>query len=524
MRRRVGRAGVCERLAWAWLCLAPLACAQPSAAPTSKAVADECRPLDAGRAKRKFLASRVVAPLKESWQRAQGGRDASKRLLPARLAGWPERVLAERSALPADDEAFLLRLAHDTWMGIAAFTDREHGLPVDHVRLCGGSLDPADAEIGDYASGTTIGLHLAAIAGAFDLGLVAREEALARIRRALESLARMETHAGFFFNYYDTTTLERTSSFVSFVDAAWLSAGLILVRQSFPELYASASAFLDREDYGFFYDAKRRLMLHGFTVKRGRAKPARFHYGTLYTEARLGALLAIGRGEAPESLWFAMRRTPPPSLAWQRQPPQRRRAKEVRGHRFFGGVYRWREHAYVPSWGGSMFEALMPLLLLDERALAPRSLGRNDAVHVLVQRRFATEELGWPVWGLSPSAQPRALDYGEYGVPALGIVGYRPLVVTPHAAALALLVEPKEATANLRRLAERYDLYGEYGFYDAVDPATGEVAHAYLALDQSMTFLALVNHLRDGVLQRRFAADPAVAPALPMLAAEDFFD
>ena len=69
-----------------------------------------------------------------------------------------------------------------------------------------------------------------------------------------------------------------------------------------------------------------------------------------------------------------------------------------------------------------------------------------------------------------------------------------------------------------------YPIYGEYGLYDSVNPHTGEVGTAYLALDQSMLFLALANHLREGVIQRRFAADPIAAAALPLLEAEDFFD
>jgi len=59
---------------------------------------------------------------------------------------------------------------------------------------------------------------------------VTRDEALARIRAVLGALGRLETHEGFFFNYYDTTSLERTSNFVSFVDSAWLTAGLLVVR------------------------------------------------------------------------------------------------------------------------------------------------------------------------------------------------------------------------------------------------------------------------------------------------------
>ncbi|MBK8182645.1 MAG: hypothetical protein IPK63_06935 [Candidatus Competibacteraceae bacterium] len=130
----------------------------------------------------------------------------------------------------------------------------------------------------------------------------------------------------------------------------------------------------------------------------------------------------------------------------------------------------------------------------------------------------------YPVWGLSPSSTPAGDGYGEYGVRLLGALGYRAGAVTPHAAALALLTEPAAATANLRQLAERYPLYGDFGFYDAVDPRTGQVARNYLALDQSMILIALANHLRDGVIQKYFAADPIIQSVLPLLSQERFFD
>ena len=106
----------------------------------------------------------------------------------------------------------------------------------------------------------------------------------------------------------------------------------------------------------------------------------------------------------------------------------------------------------------------------------------------------------------------------------LGSLGYPAGPVTPHASALALGVVPQAALANLRRLAARYDVYGEFGFYDAVDPRTGRVAYKYLTLDQSMIFLALANHLTGHAVQRRFASDPIAQRVLPLLGAEDFFD
>ncbi|MCB1780698.1 MAG: hypothetical protein KDJ34_11545, partial [Candidatus Competibacteraceae bacterium] len=114
--------------------------------------------------------------------------------------------------------------------------------------------------------------------------------------------------------------------------------------------------------------------------------------------------------------------------------------------------------------------------------------------------------------------------YSEFGARILGVRGYQAGVVTPHAAALALLADPAAATANLRQLAERYPVYGDFGFYDAVDPETGQVAYNYLALDQSMILIAVANHLRNGVIQRYFAADPIIQRVLPFLGTERFFD
>jgi hypothetical protein len=118
---------------------------------------------------------------------------------------------------------------------------------------------------------------------------------------------------------------------------------------------------------------------------------------------------------------------------------------------------------------------------------------------------------------MSPAASPAAPHYAEYGVPALGLRGYPAEAVAPYASALALALEPGPATANLRALAERYPVYGEFGFHDSVDPRTGRVAPAWLVLDQAMLFLAVANHLGDGCVRRRFAADPVARRALALV-------
>jgi hypothetical protein len=463
----------------------------------------------------------VRAEKKQAWVRSIGGSKIAKAKIKARLRGWPSRLLVPRAELPSNEREFLQRLARDTWRGLDALADKETGLPLDHVRFRKASTDPAKAKIGDYTSTTNIGLYMLALAAARELELLSEPDAIGRLTTLLGTVERLASYKGFLFNFYDTISLERTSNFVSFVDSAWLTAGLMVTRVAFPSLRERCTALIEREDYDVFFDEAEQLMSHGYYVHLDT--PSEYHYGLLYTEARVGSLIAIGKGDVPEEHWFRMMRALPAGCGWQRMRPSEARAKQVRGHEVVVGYYEWEGLKYVPSWGGSMFEALMPTLVIDENRFAPYSLARNNDAHARIQRRYAVEKLGYPVWGISPSASPGD-GYGEYGVEILGSLGYPAGVVTPHASALALEVMPAAAAANLRALATRYPLYGEYGFYDAVDPLSGKAAHAYLALDQSMLLVALANYLKDGCIQKYFASDPIAGRALPLLSAESFFD
>jgi hypothetical protein len=468
-------------------------------------------------------AERVVAARKRQWEASFGGEIAARPQVRARMVGLPHRVLVDLAQLPefsGSDEAFLRRLATDTWRGLAELTDRSNGLPIDNVRLpqAPGSAD--EPLVGDYASVTDIGLYLACVVAASDLHLIEHADAVERIAKVLQTLAGLETSHGFFFNFYDTTSLERTSNFLSFVDSAWLTAGLILVRSAFEELAEPATRLIDQQDFAFLYDEGDGLFHHGYWVQR--QAPSIFHYGVFYSEARLAALVAIGKGDVPRDAWNHMVRIPPPMCDRVGPQPTAVVVREANGSTPASGYYEWKGFRYVPSWGGSMFEALMPTLLIDEPSLAPKSLGRNDLVQARVQRQHALHDLGYPVWGASPCAVPGRGGYGEYGVPALGARGYPTDVVTPHASALALAVMPGEAVANLRELARRFPIYGPYGFYDAVNPRTGDVAYTYLTLDQAMTFLALANRLDDGIVRKRFASDAVFADIPSLLSSEEF--
>jgi hypothetical protein len=191
----------------------------------------------------------------------------------------------------------------------------------------------------------------------------------------------------------------------------------------------------------------------------------------------------------------------------------------------FQGYYEYQGRKFVPSWGGSLFEFLMPTLVLDEKKLAKSGLGRNDKIAAEIQRDYALKEKGYPVWGISPAAMlnGRKWRYVEYGVKALGVKGYPDhQVVSPHVSFLALDVLPKDAVSNIRKLLE-YDLYGEYGFFDAFDLRSGKAVPQYLALDQGMTLVALCNYLQKGFIQKAFQKDPIAKNAEELLSKENFF-
>lgn len=459
-------------------------------------------------------------PRKEAWSAAAGSTAKARERKRERLAGWPQRMLVPRSEIPSEDEEFLRRLARDTWRGLDALRDRAHDLPLDTISF-GEPSSPEAVRIGDYTNVTNVGLYLIAIVAAQELDFLPRSDAMRRADDVVHTLHKLESHRGFFFNYYDTTTLERSSNFVSFVDSAWLTAGLMVVRSAFPGLAGHIAPLINRTDYAFFYDAARGLMSHGFFVHLG--VPSEYHYGLLYSESRLGSLIAIGKSDVPAEHWFRMQRVLPAACEWQTQTPHVNARRKMYGHTVVEGQYEWGGVHYVPSWGGSMFEALMPALVVDEQRHAPASLGANDLAHAVVQRRWSIDTAHFPVWGISPSRNLLG-GYGEYGVPVLGARGYEAGAVTPYAAALALAVTPAEAIANLRRMVELYDMYGEYGLYDSVDPKSGRVARAYLALDQAMTFIALANFLKPHCIQNHFASDPIAQRALPLLRDERFFE
>jgi hypothetical protein len=171
--------------------------------------------------------------------------------------------------------------------------------------------------------------------------------------------------------------------------------------------------------------------------------------------------------------------------------------------------------------------------VVPETTWGLRSFGLADVRTAQIQASYATQQLGLPVWGLSPSSTADDTgNYGVFGVEGQSLpVGQRLAIcstcasettVTPHASFIALDVIPQQAYANIQQLRSLYpDSYSsDGGFYDAVNPTSGSVGHRRLVLDQSMIMAALDNALNHRAIQRYFASDPVSWAAKLYLSSE----
>ena len=243
-----------------------------------------------------------------------------------------------------------------------------------------------------------------------------------------------------------------------------------------------------RLEYDFLFDKARHLLAIGYHVGEGRRDSG--YYDLLASEARVSSFVGIAQGKLPQENWFALGRL----LTTAGGKP------------------------ILLSWSGSMFEYLMPLLVMPtyEDTLL------DQTCHAAVERQIEYGRKRGVPWGISESGYNMVdvrlnYQYRAFGVPELGLKRglAEELVVAPYASALALMVAPKEACLNLQRLAEE-GLEGKWGFYEAIDytPSrvplgqSSAVVRSYMAHHQGMSFLALAYSLLGRPMQERFESDP----------------
>ncbi|MCK0208665.1 glycosyl transferase [Starkeya koreensis] len=273
-------------------------------------------------------------------------------------------------------------------------------------------------------------------------------------------------------------------------DRLQLLAAPVATRDRLTALADTARTMAMEMDFAFLLDPERKLLSIGYSLTENGLDPS--CYDLLASEARLASLFAIAKGDAPTRHWFRLGRLATP----------------------LGNG------SALISWSGSMFEYLMPSLVM--RAPAGSVLEQTNRLVVERQQSYA-RSLGVP-WGMSESAyNARDIEftyqYANFGVPGLGLKRglSESVVVAPYATGLASMVNPERARQNYARLAE-LGAQGRYGFYEALDftrsrlPEDEDVAivRSFMAHHQGMTIVAIANTLLGGEMRARFHREPMI--------------
>ncbi len=250
-------------------------------------------------------------------------------------------------------------------------------------------------------------------------------------------------------------------------------------------------------EYGFLYDKSRHLQTVGYNVEDRRRDSS--YYDLLASEARLSSFVAIAQDQVPQESWFALGRL----------------LTTIDGE------------PILLSWSGSMFEYLMPLLIMPEYENSLLYQTCKSAVN----RQIEYGKLRGVPWGISESGYNSVdilqnYQYRAFGVPGLGLKRglSEDLVIAPYATALALMIMPEEACANLERLADE-GFMGKFGFYEAIDYTSvrlprGQskaVVKSFMAHHEGMSFLSLAYILLDRPMQKRFESYPLFQATLLLL-------
>lgn len=274
------------------------------------------------------------------------------------------------------------------------------------------------------------------------------------------------------------------------------------------EIVLDINRFSDSLNMRFLYNNDRKLFSIGYHVDDCRLDNS--YYDLLASEARIASFVAIAKDDVPLEHWWALGRP-------------------------YGYLYG--RHVLM-SWGGTMFEYLMPLLFKN---LYPDSLIADACSDAVACQKIYAQKRGI-LWGISEAAfsaidSHKIYQYRSFGVPGLGFKrGLEDdLVVSPYSTALALSIDPKGAVANLRELQKIFML-NDYGYFESLDYTRqhapegerGVIVYAYMAHHQGMSLLAFDNVLNNNILRKRFHANPRIvgmesllcekAPSFPPIA------
>jgi len=402
-------------------------------------------------------------------------------------------VIVNKHNVKDEDRKMLIELAQKTWQYFVDFTTvSDNYLAPDNYQE-----NPANG-IAHRTSPTNIGMQLTAVICARDLGFITTDEMVNMLEKVISTLEKLPMWNGHFYNWYNTKTLETLHPrYISTVDSGNLIGYMITLKQGLFEFKSEndrieniikrLNKIIDEMNFKPLYDEKRGLFSIGYNVEEEHLTKS--YYDLLASEARQASFIAIAKGDVPKKHWFILGRT------------------LVSRDGYRGLV----------SWTGTMFEYLMPLLLMKNVA----NTLFDETYHFLIRSQRKYGKLRNVPWGTSESGF-NAFDidlnyqYKAFGVPDLGLKRglISDMVVAPYASVMALMVDYNNALTNLKQM-QRLNIYGKYGFYEAIDYTPERilpnqkysVVKSYMVHHLGMSLLALDNVLNDNILQKRFHSD-----------------
>lgn len=399
----------------------------------------------------------------------------------------------EKRYEPTREQRELLEdIAKRIWRYFSDFTnEKNHFLPPDNYQ------ETPPNGVAPRTSPTNIGLYLVTALSAYDLQLIQQEELLDRLEKTMDTIQRLPKWKGQLYNWYNTRTMQPLRpTYVSAVDNGNYIAYLMTLEQGLrllpdkgckarvEHLAETVHMEIMQTDFSPLYDSERKLFYIGYHCEEGKVE--RSHYDLLASEARQLSYIAVANGSVPKEHWFELGRTLTESGA-------------------FRGLV---------SWTGTMFEYLMPLLIMKN---IPNTLLDETYRFVLYCQKKYGVKRGVP-WGTSESGfyafdMELNYQYRAFGVPELGLkYGLsEDVVISPYSTIMALMVEPRAALENIERLAQ-CNLIGKYGFYEAIDFTPGRIPYreqfgvvrSYMAHHLGMSMLAIDNLLHHNIMQERF--------------------
>ena len=264
------------------------------------------------------------------------------------------------------------------------------------------------------------------------------------------------------------------------------------IKKRLHQVAVNAREMLYEMDFSFLYDPTRKLFSIGYRMSDSMLDAS--FYDLLASEARLLSFVAIAKGDVSVEHWFRLGRS----------------------------LTIIEKGTALISWSGSMFEYLMPSLVMN----TPAASLLDQTCRLIVKKQISYANEKSIPWGMSESAyNVRDLhftyQYSNFGVPELAFkrgIG-KDLVIAPYATILAGMYDPIAAVDNLKRLAN-LNMIGEYGFYESIDftksripdPEKQEsaIVKNYMAHHQGMSLVSISNMLNDNLMVNRFHREPII--------------